>query len=154
MFTILSFFLCSQIQNMSQSASKKVRIWFKIKVKLALALQSNCAPLCPFYTFFSSRAVWAKSNNPTYFVQARAFRNDDDIILNFLVPPIFIQIYFCTNYHPPSIHFQFILSALGLFLAVKSFEPFEISTHSLRKIQFLAIFSSSSAQGEIIFPGC
>lgn len=105
MFTILSFFLCSQIQNMSQIASKKVQIWFKIKVKLALALQSNCAPLFPFYTFLVQGLFGQCPTTPPILYRPGAFRNDDDIILNFLVPPIFIQLFFC--YKPPPSFYPF-----------------------------------------------
>ena len=103
----------------------------------------------PILYFFSSRAVWAMSNNPTN--PTGTFRNDDDIILNFLVPPIFIQLFFCYKQPPSFYPFSVHSERLGI---VSCSGPFEITTHSLRKIQFLAIFSSSSAQGEIIFPGC
>ena len=117
MFTILSFFLCSQIQNMSQSASKKVRTWFKIKVKLALALQSNCAPLFPFYTFLVQGLFGQCPTTPPILHRPWAFRNDD-AFLTFQFHQYLFSYSFATNNHPPSIHFQFILSALGLFLAV------------------------------------
>ena len=121
LFTILSFFLCSQIQNMSQIASKKVQIWFEIKVKMALALQSNCAPLFPFYTFSVQGLFGQCPTTPPILHRPGAFRNDDGIILNFLVPPIFIQLFFCykqpPSFYPFSVHSQrlWIVSCSGDF---------------------------------------
>ena len=145
---VLKFRICHKVhQRKCKFGSKSKSSWHWL-----------CSPIvlhCSHFILFQFKGCLGNVQQPHQFCTGRGhFEMMMISFLTFQFHQYQFRYTFAINYRPPSIHFQFILSALGLFLAVKSFEPFEITIHFLRKIQFLAIFSSSSAQGEIIFPGC
>ena len=128
------------VTNCIKESANLVRNQSQVGIGFVVQLCSTV----PILYFFSSRAVWAMSNNPPNFAQAGgAFRNDDDIILNFLVPPIFIQLFFCykqpPSFYPFSVHSERlgIVSCSGDFWTLWNNDPFLAKDPIPRNFQFI-----------------
>ena len=102
---VLKFRICHKVhQRKCKFGSKSKSSWHWL-----------CSPIvlhCSHFILFQFKGCLGNVQQPHQFCTGRGhfvmIRNDDDIILNFLVPPIFIQIFFCykqpPSFYPFSVH--------------------------------------------------
>ena len=106
-----------------------------------------CSPIvlhCSHFILFSVQGLFGQCpTTPPILHRPGAFRNDDGIILNFLVPPIFIQLFFCYKQPPSFYPFWVYSERLGIVPCSRDFwtlwnnNPFLAKDPIPRNFQFI-----------------